>query len=204
MINQPWQKDNSTFEQKLGLRIRTLAHIERPIVMETHGGTGKLFNRCYRHLQEGVVFEAEATKAGILARQRPTWAVYEVNVEKALPAGVGSHLEVNFLDVDPYGEPWPTLDGYFGSERMFPPKMAVVVNDGLRQKLRMNGGWAVQSMHDVCKKYGNAALYHNYLSISKELVSEKAARCGYRLTHWAGYYCGAGGNMTHFAAVFEK
>lgn len=44
------KKDNSTFDRKAALRTRALALLEKPIVMETHGGYGKIYQRCYRHL----------------------------------------------------------------------------------------------------------------------------------------------------------
>src|SRR4051812_3936723 len=137
------QKDNSTFTRKAALRSRTLMMVEHPVVMETHGGAGLIFSRCYRSVKEGIVFERDPDKAAILAHQRPTWAVYECLCENAIAEGAGAHLEVNFLDLDPYGEPWPALDAFFGSDRPFPPRLAIVVNDGLRQKLKMNGGWSV-------------------------------------------------------------
>lgn len=199
------KKDNSTFERKAALRARALMYLKvPPVVMETHGGFGKIFQRCYRHLPQGIVFESDETKSAALAGQRPTWAVYECACEPALAAGVGSHLEVNFLDLDPYGEPWEAVTNYFGSKRPFASRMIVVVNDGLRQKLRMQGGWVVKSMQHIVRKEGNGWLYKNYLEISRDLLAEKAARQGYKLSLWNGYYTGAGQSMTHYAAVLDR
>ena len=92
-------------------------------------------SRCYSHLDRGIVFEKNEAKAGLLGRQRPTWAVYEADSEYAISQGVGADLPVNFLDLDPYGQPWGTLEAFFSSDREFPDSIAVVVNDGLRQKL---------------------------------------------------------------------
>lgn len=198
------KKDNSTIDRKVRLRARTLMLIERPVIMETHGGFGRIYQRCYRHVSAGVVLERDPAKAAALALQRPTWSVYECVTETALADGAGGHLEVNYLDLDPYGEPWPTLDAFFGSRRPFPPKLAIVVNDGLRQKLRMNGGWTVASLQAVVQRIGNNGLYQQYLEICREMLSEKAGRAGYELRKWTGYYCGHAEQMTHYAAVFEK
>ena len=198
------KKDNSTFDRKAALRARTLMLVEKPIILETHGGYGKLFQRCYRHVVEGVVFEHDPVKAAALAIQRPSWAVYESVCETAIAAGAGAHLEVNFLDCDPWGEPWPAIEAFFGSDRPFAPKLAVVVNDGLRQKLRMNGGWSVASLHAVVERLGNSGLYQKYLEVCRNLLVEKSARAGYSLKKWTGYYCGHAGQMTHYAALLEK
>jgi hypothetical protein len=172
--------------------------------METHGGFGRLYGACYTAAVDGVVFENNPIKAEYLAQQRPRWAVYEADCEKALRNGVGAHLEVSFLDLDPYGEPWPVMDAFFQTERPRAKRLALAVNDGLRQKLKMNSGWAVHSLEHVVRKYGNGQMYERYLEICRELVIEKAAIAGYSLKKWAGYYCGFNGQMTHYGAVLER
>ncbi len=172
--------------------------------METHGGYGGIWARCYFGVPDGVVFETDATKVEALAKQRPTWAVYEAECAPAIAAGVGSHLAVNFLDVDPYGDPWPTLGAFFGSSREFPAVLGVAVNDGLRQKLKMNGAWTTGSMAGAVQKYGNAAIFKRYVEICREMLSEMAAQRGYRLSRWAGYYCGYADQMTHYAALLVR
>lgn len=172
--------------------------------METHGGYGAIWWQCYQNIDDGIVFEKDPAKSATLAMYRPTWAVYECDSETAIAAGAGAHLPVNFLDCDPYGEPWPVIDAFFQSERPFPPTLAVVVNDGLRQKLKMNGGWNVASLERVVSKYGNAVLYKNYLEICQEMLQEKASQRGYTLTRWAGYYCGYMDQMTHYCGLFTR
>lgn len=195
------QKDNSTLARKVALRLNLLKEIAEPVVMETHGGAGRIFWRCYGDVPRGVVFEKDPEKTAILARQRPTWSVYECDCVSAIQVGVGSHLPVNFVDIDPYGEPWPVIDALFASERPWPAKLGIVVNDGLRQKLKI-GAWDVASMAAMVQKCGNA-LYEDYLAVCQELLSGKAAQRDYRLTRWAGYYCGHAQQMTHYAAVLE-
>jgi hypothetical protein len=198
------KRDNSTLSLKASLRIKALRELERPVVMETHGGYGKLYARCYSHLGVGVVFEKRPEKAAKLAQQRPGWAVYEADCTMALSGGVGAHLPVNFLDLDPYGEPWPVLDAFLESKRTLPERLVVVVNDGLRQKCKLNGGWTVRSLQPIVDRIGNGALYEKYLEVCRDLVKEKAARAGYTLRRWTGYYCGFADQMTHYAAVLER
>lgn len=155
-------------------------------------------------IADGVVFEKNPDKTKVLAVQRPTWAVYECDCEQALAAGVGAHLPINFLDCDPYGEPWPVIDAFFQSDRLFPTTLAIAVNDGLRQKLKMNGGWNVASLEHIVSVYGNDALYANYLEVCRALLQEKASQRGYSLTRWKGYYCGYLDQMSHYAALFIR
>lgn len=172
--------------------------------METHGGRGAIYFRCYAHIADGIVFEKDPAKTEVLAKQRPTWSVYECDCEMAIRAGAGYHLPVNFVDFDPYGEPWPALDAYFESEREFPPVLAIAVNDGLRQKVKMNGGWDVESLQQIVAHVGARGMYEHYLDVCRELLTEKASQRGYKLERWAGYYCGHADQMTHYGAVLTR
>ncbi len=199
------QKDNSTLPLKVSLRRKLLRLIDNPVVLETHGGFGTVWAQCYFDLSGGVVMEKDATKADALAKQRPTWAVYECDSAFALSHGVGSHLPINVFDIDPYGQCWLTLDAIMvGFSGKFPDVWAIVVNDGLRQKLMTSGSWSVQSLREIVEKYGDGYAYRNYLSVCQELVATKSASVGYTLAQWAGYYCGHDDNMTHFAAVLVR
>lgn len=201
------QKDNSTFDLKRRLRLSVLRQIDKPVVMETHGGIGKLYASCYSSIQRGVVFERDPNKANFLARQRPSWAVYQCDVERALQAGVGAHLEVTFLDLDPYGSPWPAVSAFFSSGRPFASTMAIVVNDGLRQILRLNKGLKVGVLESVVGHYGNDAMYKRYKELCRELLADTIIQRGYRIKSWTAYYCGVGkgaGSVTHWAAILTR
>ena len=206
-------KDNSTGEKKISLRRAMLKDIESaawaqgaaaasPVVMETHGGLGHLYKACYSNIRQGIVFERDPAKTLVLAAQRPTWAVYEADCVDALKEGAGNHLDVTVLDVDPYGDPWPTIEAFFGSKRPFAPSMHVVVNDGLRQEVRIGRAWAVNSLQEIVSERGNN-LNPVYLEVCQELLKRKAALAGYSLDRFIGYYCGFGGQMTHYLARLQ-
>jgi hypothetical protein len=59
-------------------------------------------------------------------------------------------------------------------------------------------------MQSAVDRLGNAVLYERYLDVCRDLVKEKAAKAGYDLRRWTGYYCGFGEQMTHYAAVLER
>jgi hypothetical protein len=143
-------------------------------------------------------------KASFLAIQRPTWRVYETAAELAVASGVGADLPINFVDVDPCGDPWPLLTAYFQSERVFPKRLAVAVNDGLRQKLKMGSGWHVETMKAAVAMFSNTALYPRYLEVCRWNLERLASSRGYRIVEWAGYYCGFGQQMTHFGALLDR
>lgn len=203
--DEPKQKDNSTFDEKARLRKRLLDELDDPVVLESHGGTGRLYNECYKtKVDRGVVFELDESKADVLAAQRPQWAVYEADSEYAIGAGAGSHMACNFIDLDPYGQPWPVVEAFFESDRPKPDRLVFAVNDGLRQSLQMGRGWDVDTLKPVMGKWANVSLYDNYLDVCKHLLAYHADLCGYSLVSWGGYHCGHGNNMTHYGAVFEK
>jgi len=195
------QKDNSTFSSKKRLRLRLLEAITDPVVMETHGGVGKLWQACYSHIERGVVFEKDQAKAAILAKQRPSWSVYEGDCVGAINAGFGAHLPINLFDVDPYGQAWPIIDAVLAFARC--DTVGVAVNDGLRQEIQLSGGWHVKCLQDKVRKYGNR-LFDIYLDICGEMLDEKAAQAGYSLSRFWGNYAGHNGGMTHYAAILSR
>lgn len=188
------------------IRCRALEALdEEPVILEGFGGYGALFDSCYAHVSRGVVFEKNPLKSAALAAQRPRWSVYEADVENALRGGAGSHLLVNFVDLDPYGSPWESMEAYFGSERRFAERLVVVVNDGLRQRVRFGGAWSVEALKPMVQKFGNN-LHAKYLEVCRELLTEKAAVAGYRLDRFSGYYCGnsRASTSTHYYATLSK
>lgn len=177
------QKDNSTFLAKLRIRRSALAQVQTPIVMETNGGLGKLYTQLYRDHPTGIVMEKDTKKADVLARQRPEWRVYEADCVSAIAQGIGADLAVNFLDVDPYGEPWSILGAYFGSDRLFPPVLNVVAHDGITQLLQTKGAWAVKVFEPIVERFGND-FYRDYEQVCQIMMQEKAALAGYSLDRW--------------------
>lgn len=196
------KKDNSTLRQKAALRRNLLREIEWPVILETHGGWGVIYERCYSAVERGVVFEKDEDKVAALARQRPGWGVYEADCVRSIAAGAVDDWGINFVDVDPYGEPWPVLEALFRREMRWPSRLALAVNDGLRQKLRI-GAWDVGSMQEVVARYGNKVA-DQYVEICREKVEEIVEQAGYGLLHWTGYYCGTNDNMTHYGAVLKR
>lgn len=151
---------------------------------------------------QGVVMEKDPEKCKTLAIQRPSWSVYECDCVAALTGGVGSHLPVNFLDVDPYGEPWPVIDAFFASDRLFPDTLAIAVNDGGLQFVKRGHGWKMPSIADRISKMGNSQAYDLYLDICQDSLKEKASHRGYTMARWAGYK--ATPDVAHYAAIFNR
>jgi len=202
-------KDNSTELHKVALRNKALDALEAlgvnaPVVLEAYGGNGVMFDRCYSHLGEGVVLEKDDAKVMRLAKQRPSWSVYKTRDSVlALGEGAGRHLEIDLLDVDPYGSCWETITAFFHSERPFKKSMYVVVNDGLRQKLASNSGWEVKVLEPMVLKYGND-LHPIYKEIALELLGLIVEEAGYTVSEYRAYYCGHSLTNLHFLAKLEQ
>lgn len=176
-----------------------------PFVLETHGGRGELWGRLYSGFTRGAVIEKKPDDAEFLARQRPNWQVFEGKSELVLEAGLFRWEQVDFLDCDPYGEPWKVLEAFFGYEgRKWAPRMAVAVNDGLRQNTRIKGSWKVGSLQTMVRRYGNDNIRQHYKDIAIEKLTAIAGAAGYRVEHSEAYYCGNFDDMTHYGAVLVR
>jgi tRNA G26 N,N-dimethylase Trm1 len=173
------------------------------VVLETHGGYGELFKLIYSDW-EGCVIEKEPERTEFLARQRPTWRVYEGKAHELLGAGLFRDVAFDVVDVDPYGEPWPTIEAFFKTDRKLRPRMAIAVNDGLRQNARVKGSWKVNSLKEFARIYGNDKVRANYLEICQRKLTEIAGSAGYSVEWWHGYYCGNLDDMTHYGAVLSS
>lgn len=197
------QKDNSTIDRKVALRRMALKRVPRDgLVLETHGGFGRIFERVYyRH--PGVVIEKDERKVAQLARQRPNWRVYQGLAERALGAGLASEVPFSLIDLDPYGSPFEVLDGLFKPGRKFASEVQLVVNDGMRNKVRVGGAWHVRCLREIVQRRGNDLL-DVYLEVARELVEKMARRVGYVVAAWTGYYCGSNNDMTHYWATLRK
>lgn len=196
--------DNSTLPEKVRLRRRILAHFQAaPLVLETHGGYGRIYERTWFKARAGVVFEKDPTKADHLARQRPNWAVYHGDCEKALAAGLARGTAFDIIDLDPYGQPFSVLNALALPGRAFPDEWHLVVNDGNRQKVQRGGSWHMQSLTAQVRKYG-VNLYPIYLQVARECVEEFANKIGFQVIGWSGHYAGKNDMMTHYWAVLRR
>jgi len=147
--------------------------LDAPCVMETHGGYGAIYDECYRSSDiPGVVFEKNPVKADALAKQRPTWAVYECDCVAAIAEGVGFHIPVNLFDIDPYGSPWDVIDAILSQGDKLPSTVVMAVNDGLRQKVQINGGWDVEQLSAAVRYFGASSMYRKYLEVCEFLLQQ--------------------------------
>ena len=197
-----WEaKDNKTLLEKSHLRKQMLAKLDtEPVILETHGGTGELFLRCYSHVREGAVFETDPKKAVTLLKQRPNWAVYESDCVWSLQNGVGSHLPINFVDFDPYGMAWNVIQAYFESERPRVEKLILVAHDGVRSTLKRYGGGRIGFFSKIVEQIGEIELYQEYLAICEQLLLEIVEPAGYAIEGFGGFYSKQDKDQTHFFA----
>jgi hypothetical protein len=196
------QRDNDTLARKAALRANAIIGVPGA-VLETHGGYGELWKRVYSD-RDGWVIEKDAKKADALARQRPTWAVYECDATKALAAGLARGVEFAVLDCDPYGSPWPVIEAFFESERAFAKKMVVCVNDGLRSKLSHGGGHTLKNKTSawLVQEYGVAHVFERYLEAVPRGMERVVKVAGYDIERFTIYSVNQA--ITHYAAWLTK
>ena len=197
-------QDNKTVIEKARLRKQMLAKLQSPpVILETHGGTGDIFQRCYKHVEQGIVFETDPKKAAVLCRQRPNWTVCETDCNWALSNNVGSHLPINFIDCDPYGAAWNALNALFRSDRPRPDKVLIVVHDGIRNRITRFGASDIDVFHSIIEEIGEIALSQNYLDVCQHLLTQYAALGGYAVEMFGGFYSKHDKNQTHFFAELK-
>lgn len=196
--------DNSTLPEKVRLRRRILARFQSaPLVLETHGGYGRIYERTWFKARAGVVIEKDGAKADHLARQRPSWSVYQGDCEKALAAGLARGTAFDIIDLDPYGQPFSVLNALALPGRVFPDEWHLVVNDDNRQKVQRGGSWHMNALATQVRKYG-VNLYPIYLQVARECVDEFANKIGFEVAGWTGHYAGKNGMMSHYWAVLRR
>jgi hypothetical protein len=179
------QKDNSTFVDKVRLRNQLLRESGPEVsVLETHGGYGRVYERTWwRARRPGVVFEVNIPKAEHLARQRPSWSVYEGDSLAALQAGYGMDRSFDVIDVDPYGSCLEYVRCLFDPKRAHPRVWWLVLNCSVRQMLRLNGAWHVLALREYVERFGNSTLlWRNYEAVLQLLVADLAAASKQRVS----------------------
>ena len=198
-------KDNKTFLEKSRLRKQMLSKLDdTPVILETHGGKGDLYRRCYADVEKGLVFETDPTKAEKLVHQRPNWAVYETDCVWGLANGVGGHLAVNFIDADPYGQAWHVLGAFFSSERPRAEQVILVVHDGVRSSLQRFGSLNMDIFAPIVEQIGELQLYRKYLEVCEQLLDDMASEASYAVAGFGGFYSKRDKDQTHFFAELRK
>jgi len=201
------KKDNRSGREKAILRHQIVGLMEDvPVICETHGGKGVLWGLVYKDIAgvTGFVFEKDWEKAKVLALQRPRWAVYSEDCVRCLAGGVGAHLTVNLLDVDPYGDPWPAVDAFFQSERPRAETLWIVVMDNLLDSCRTGRAWDTPSLKGIVADFGNdlAPIYADV--VGRELIQRKAAQAGYSLGRFVGIRSGHSKRTALFGAQLTR
>lgn len=199
------QKDNSNLAAKLRQRRVALSLLAAPpVIMECYGGWGTLGQHLYAMAEQGIVFEKDPQKSAALAQLRPSWRVYECDTVYAIAQGAGADMPINFLDVDPYGDPWPTISAFFTSDRQRSDRLVVAVHDGFRTFALRGRAWASETLAPLVERFGNAAIGRNYLGMARLLMQEHGSVAGFKLAHFHGFYTGHNQQTTLYTALLTK
>lgn len=174
--------------------------MDRPVVLEAYAGKGKLYDHLYRDFSHGAALEKNEQKAAYLARQRPSWKVYECDSVAATKAGLLADQPFSFIDIDPYGSSWDFIDAYFCTHQAWPERAVLAVNDGLRRNIKLGTAWKIKVLAEAVRTFGSD-LYDIYLSVCRWMLEKKAAEVGLTLSGFEGFYAGHAKQMTHYYAV---
>ena len=118
---------------------------------------------------------------------------------------MGSHLEINFIDADPYGAAWHVLQAFFDSERPRAEQVVLVVHDGVRGSLQRFGSLNMDIFAPIVEQIGELGLYRNYLDVCEQLLNDVVSGdTGYVVTGFGGFYSRRDKNQTHFFAELRK
>lgn len=201
-------KDNKTLTEKVHLRKLLIQRFGASAVLETHGGNGGIFLRCYRNIPRGVVFETDSKKAEALLRQRTHWQIVQHDCVEALCFGIGSHLTIDFLDADPYGAAWSTLSAFFASKRPFAEEMTLVAHDGNTRILRWKGlkknRRDAELFSEFVETYGETQLWKHYTDILPKLIEKVIAPAGYDINDFGAFASKNDKYQLHFWARLQK
>ena len=121
-----------------------------------------------------------------------------------MKSGVGSHLEINFIDADPYGQAWQVLHAFFQSDRPRADRVVLVVHDGVRNRIGRYGASDIDVFQDVITKVGEIALYRNYIEVCEDMLTEMVETAGYTVESFGGFYSRKDKDQTHFFAELAK
>lgn len=135
-MKRPKHNGSHLQKQRIRLRIRRQYLDDDASVLEAFAGEGRIYRGCWAGLR-GVCIDIAKNKASAAARERPRWACYAADSEKALAAGLGSQPH-DVCDLDAFGAPWKFAKAYLQSRRQFAPVTHLVMTDGyLRQRGRV-------------------------------------------------------------------
>lgn len=200
---------NSSLPEKVRLRSAALAALpDPPIILETHAGEGAIFLQCYSHIRRGWAFEKEGDLVEHATRQREGWFCYKGEAEKIL-AEADDYFNANFIDIDPYGSPWPTFEALFLPGRLNHPTIMLCVHDGSRRFLSLGGSgandqrWRKGILADLAKEFGDSA-WRRYGDLAMVGLSRLIKPCGYTIDQWAYSNTGHDNHSTHYWATLKR
>lgn len=190
-----WQPaDNTDRGEKVVIRKRLLAAIEKPSVLEAFAGSGHIYQECYR----GLPYLGLDLKPLNDGRN-----LVKIDNRKFLRAAdLG---EFNVFDLDAYGSPWHQFLIVLHRRRVAPgEKIAIAITDGLNFKMRMS------SLPDGLRPYLNLPpglnipnLHAHQDFINARIVTSAAARYGMRITQ-ALRGDNPRKNMRYYGLILEK
>lgn len=199
------KKDNAGILSKKTLRRRALEFMQdTPVILEPYAGEGALFEELYTDAEFGVAIDKDEAKTKLLVEQRPAWRVYQCDSVEAVRHGLAADVPFNYLDADPYRDPWPVIMAFLRRPRARADRLVLAVNDGLRRGLKMGTAWKVRTVRPALVKFGAEVIRDDYISVCRWLMERHALHAGYEIAEFEGFHAGHAQQMTHYYAVLNR
>lgn len=142
-------------------------------VFDMFAGDGEMFRRCWRAAGRGVTCDLEDSCLAIAAKERQTWTVLKVNVERALRAGIWKDRAFSIIDIDCYGSPWKFLANLFMNRRPLADPCWLVMTDNYMGNRNL-------SHEDLTLGYRKPGTPEQYLEAVDKLLEKLVVPQGWR------------------------
>lgn len=125
------QKDNGSYSVKQRQRLAKTSGLTADTrVFEGFCGEGRIYRGAWCRFERGVCLDKVESKVRSAAFERPGWACYQGDTERAIIGGLAADVQFGIVDLDAYGSPWPFLRAWMTSDRDHAPLARVFLMDG--------------------------------------------------------------------------
>lgn len=198
------KKTNSTFEEKVALRLRALADVGSPaVVLEAFGGWSRLYDECYRDVPTGLYIDSDHARFYEAVLHRPHWTVVQADCVRALDHGIGRAVNPNVIDFDAYGYPYYALSAFCRNDNTTAKRVAVVCTDGSILTVRYKSPGVKLTHGPAIRQVGYDNLYRLYEQAA-EILFRDSVEPFWRVETLQVSWSGVNSNVCHVYGILSK
>lgn len=179
------QRDNGSGVAKARLRSRLAASLPADArILEGFAGEGHLYRVCWRPFG-GATIDRDDAKARASAIERPSWAVYRGDTEKALLFGWLGKQIFDVVDLDCYGSPWLFVRAWFLGVRARAAVTTLILTDGYLARASLS--WLDATLFGGAKRMRQNVSPQLYHETAAAKLSSWASRAGEQIASFDTY-----------------